>query len=61
MFNPRDPGLLQLATWMRRHDIMVHVTPGGIERMVKAYALAMLSDHSEALEMNAHVQSVRQD
>ena len=61
MFNASDPGLIQLAAWMRKHDIAVHVTPEGIERMVRAYGRAMLADHSEALEMSRHAQAVGQD
>jgi hypothetical protein len=60
MFNAQEPGLLQLAAWMRKHDIEYHVTPEGIARMVLAYSRAMRADHSEALEIN-RVQSVRQD
>jgi len=60
MFNAQEPGLLQLAAWMRKHDIEIHVTPEGIERMVKAYGRAMRADYAEAWEMN-RVQSVRQD
>lgn len=51
MFNAESPGLLQWAAWMRKHDITYHVTPEGIERMVKAYGRAILRDHIEALEM----------
>jgi hypothetical protein len=52
MFNAADPGLLQLARWMRKHDVEYHVTPQGIERMVKAYGLAMRADYAEALEID---------
>lgn len=52
MFNAQEPGLLQLAAWMRKHDIEYHVTPEGIDRMVKAYGRAMRADHTEALEIN---------
>ena len=51
MFNAADPGLAQWATWMRKHDIVYHVTPEGIERMVKAYGRAIRRDHAEAIEM----------
>lgn len=61
MFNAADPGLIQLAAWMRKHDIEVHVTPEGIERMVRAYGRAMRADQTEALEIDSHAEVVRQD